>query len=148
MNLNLRRTKLEDYELLYELASLCKPLELHDKYTYWVILSYFNDVSFILEDNKKPIGFITGLYNEDTGFIWQIGIIPEYRQKNFSNLLIDAVCLSFRYKNLNNIEVTIAKDNKNSFYAFNNYCNKNGLKLIEVGQALNEIKYRLGDFNE
>ena len=130
MKITIRNVEKTDNALLRHLAKQCPALDLHTQYTYWVNTYYFNKSSFILEDDGKPIGYIMTLNTPDVIFIWQIGIIKEYRGKGLSYKLISAV---MEYaKSINKpIEVTIASNNKNSFNAFKSAALKQNLKMIK-----------------
>lgn len=123
MNIVLRKVMPDDFSLLHELASKCEPLDIHTPYTYWVITHYYADFCFILEDDDKPVGFITALLNDKCGFIWQIGILQDYRGKKLSSKLIDSVFRRFIKEDVHLIQVTIAPDNESSYHAFSRYCN-------------------------
>ena len=130
MKITIRNVEKTDNALLRHLAKQCPALDLHTQYTYWVNTYYFNKSSFILEDDGKPIGYIMALNTPDVIFIWQIGIIKEYRGKGLSYKLISAV---MEYaKSINKpIEVTIASNNKSSFNAFKSAALKQNLKMIK-----------------
>lgn len=130
MKITIRNVEKTDNALLRHLAKQCPALDLHTQYTYWVNTYYFNKSSFILEDDGKPIGYIMTLNTPDVIFIWQIGIIKEYRGKGLSYKLISAV---MEYaKSINKpIEVTIASSNKSSFNAFKSAALKQNLKMIK-----------------
>lgn len=130
MELVVRPVQKTDNALLRHLAKQCPTLDLHTPYTYWVNTYYFNKSSFILEDDGKPIGYIMALNTPDAVFVWQIGIIKEYRGKGLSYKLVSAV---MEYaKNINKpIEVTIASTNIGSFNAFKSAAIKHNLQMIK-----------------
>ena len=151
MNITIRNVEKTDNALLRHLAKQCPTLDLHTQYTYWVNTYYFNKSSFILEDDGKLIGYIMAINTSDVIFIWQIGVIKEYRGKGLSYKLISAV---MEYaKSINKpIEVTIASNNKSSFNAFKSAALKQNLKMIKSDEiniidldddtfSENEIKY-------
>ena len=151
MKITIRNVQKTDNALLRHLAKQCPSLDLHTQYTYWATAYYFNKSSFILEDDGKPIGYIMALNTPDVIFIWQIGIIKEYRGKGLSCKLISAV---MEYaKSINKpIEVTIASNNKSSFNAFKSAALKQNLKMIKSDEiniidldddafSENEIRY-------
>lgn len=142
-----------DAALLRHLSKMCPPLDVHTPYTYWVIAKYHAFSSFILECDSNPIGFITALDTHETVFIWQIGILEEYRRKGLSEMLISAV---FNYSKSvsKDLEVTIAAENKASKSAFLSICKKQNAaieenEVIEIRDLDDysfketEIKYRI-----
>ena len=133
--ITIRPVTQDDAPLLRHLAVNCPPLDVHTQYTYWVIASYYGNHCFIALYDNKPIGFITSVKNDDTLFIWQIGILEEYREKNISQLLIDSVIKTMKKSKIKTAAVTIAVENLNSFFAFKNYCEKNGFSFENVSTA-------------
>ena len=121
--------------VLRHLAVKCPPLDVHTPYTYWVISEFFGDCSYIARDGETPIGFITCIKNNAKMLIWQIGILEEYRSKGISYILIDKALTNATMQGLADVYVTIAEDNKSSYYAFKNYCAKNGYSFEKVGLA-------------
>lgn len=146
MKITIRNVEKTDNALLRHLAKQCPALDLHTQYTYWVNTYYFNKSSFILEDDEKPIGYIMALNTSEVIFIWQIGVIKEYRGKGLSYKLISAV---MEYaKSINKpIEVTIASNNKSSFNAFKSAALKQNLKMIK-SDVINIIDLDDNTFSE
>lgn len=136
-----------DSALLRKLASECAPLDLHTPYTYWVISSQFGDSCYILYDEDRPVGFITSLSTAKGLFIWQIGLLEEYRGKGLSAVLIDSVFKFAEAALIGELSVTIAPENLNSFNAFNNYCAHNGYSF-EKSDTLHLSDYLESDFFE
>lgn len=119
----------DEYNLMSDLARRCKPLDLHTDYTYWVLLSYFNDVCFVAYLQDKPIGFVSGITREKTGFIWQIGVLPEFRNQGVASLLLYNIFQRFDKIGINTVEVTIDSSNDTSFSVFQKYCKENNLVM-------------------
>ncbi len=119
----------EESALLKHLAAKCPPLDVHTQYTYWVVANFFGEYSFIAYDNEKPIGYIMCIIKDNTLFVWQIGVLENYRHNNCSSLLIKAAFDKATENKINTIFVTIAKDNVASFRAFNSFCAANGYSI-------------------
>lgn len=135
-----------DHTLIKELASSCAPLDQHTGYTYWTLLRYNSDTCFIAYNDNTPIGFITGFCKEQTGFIWQIGVLPDYRKKGISGLLIATMVRRFKSLGASRIETTIDKSNKASYKAFQSYCKTNNIIMRAIADSNmyeNEIIYEI-----
>lgn len=128
----LRNINESDVAQLHFLAEKCPPLDVHTHYTYWVICKFFSASSFLLSVENENVGYITAIETENIIFVWQIGILEQYRGQGYSHLLIDSV-VDYAKRKQKNLAVTIAEENKVSFSAFNNYCVKNGLSFRPNG---------------
>lgn len=127
----LSSVKEKDASTLRFLAMHCEPLDVHTPYTYWVVAKHYGDGSFILVDNEKPIGFITTVETDSLLFVWQIGILHEYRGRGLSQRLIEAV-FNYAVQKQKNMEVTIAEDNLASYSAFLHFCNYKNIGFDKV----------------
>ena len=149
---SVRNACCQDAVTFQQLVMLCAPLEIHTEYTYWVCAHYFAECSFILENDGKPIGYLMGIENHSTVFIWQIGIVEEYRKKDLSKQLLNA-CLIYAKSQGKNIELTISEGNLSCYSAVNCFCQQKGLTLQKMDDAniMNaeggiyevEIRYRI-----
>lgn len=130
-----RFVQVKDYELLRDLAYRCKPLDLHTPYTYWVCCNYFPDFCIVLEnENNTPIGYIMGLVQNNTAFVWQIGILEEYRGKKCSVFLLDTFIKSCKTHGIDRFQTTIDPLNQNSNSAFKNYAFSHSYSWTQVGE--------------
>lgn len=145
-NLRIRNISEDDYSLLRYLAEKCKPLDVHTLYTYWVLSKFFSGSSFLLFDNNTVIGYITSVETEKTVFIWQIGVLEEYRSLGYSRVLIAAVS-DYAINKKKNMAVSIAGDNERSFNAFKGFCNSHSYQFKESG-ILSLRDLTNVDFNE
>ncbi len=137
----LRPVNAKDAETLRTLALACPPLDVHTPYTYWVISRFFGHISFLLEREeievgqktgvRTPVGYITALDTPETVFVWQIGILPQYRGQKFSRMLIDAVYQQSKRLG-KDMCTTIDDDNECSKAAFISFCARNALRLQSV----------------
>ena len=124
----------KDAPLLRAIAKKCFPLDVHTQYTYWVVARYYGDKGFVLEYNGQPIGYIMTIESSNVTFIWQIGILSEYRNHGLSYQLIDAVVRCAKSIN-NRMEVTIDESNISCYFAFYKYCIKNGFEFNRIGMT-------------
>lgn len=130
--MNIRNVVEADAALLRDFARKCPPLDLHTPYTYWVLCKFFSQSCFILSEDKKDMGYIMAFEAENIIFIWQIGVLPQYRRKGCSKMLIQAV-VDFAYGKNKNVAVSIAKENEASYGAFLRYCRTNSISFRKNG---------------
>ena len=131
-NITVKSASSKDAAILRHLAKICPPLDVHTQYTYWAVAEYFGDCCFIAYNDEEPIGYIMCIRNDEVFFVWQIGIVKEYRGKGISSLLIKKAFERAESTNYGLISVTIAKENNESFRAFSKYCEKNGYSFDAV----------------
>jgi len=144
--MEIRKVNVEDAVLLRKLAHECKPLDVHTPYTYWVVCNFFGDGCFILQDNRKAVGYIMTLLKGDCLFIWQIGILEAYRGKKHSRALLMAAEQYAREKGLEKMLVSIAPENQNSYHAFHQYCKGRNILIERNGEV--KIEDTLDDITE
>jgi len=133
--MKIRNVNTQDAPTLRKLASLCPPLDLHTPYTYWLLTFMYSDTCFILEIDDKPVGFITSVYSKKSLFIWQIGILPEYRHQGLSSALLKQVFTKADGLGISKVNVSITEDNQASNKSFETFCKKNGFFMETVGIA-------------
>lgn len=130
--LAIRNVVESDNAILRYMAGKCSPLDVHTLYTYWIICKFYSKGSFILLSDDQPAGYIMSIETGEEVFVWQIGLLSEYRGKGYSNMLIDKVISYARAMN-KNVGVSIALANKASYGAFSSYCRSNGLSFENDG---------------
>ncbi|WP_461206214.1 GNAT family N-acetyltransferase [Clostridium sp. DL1XJH146] len=128
--------KSNDGAKLRGLAQKCYSLDIHTQYTYWVMTNYFSKSTFIAKRGTEEIGYIMALYNEEKFFIWQIGILPQYRKQGISYRLIEEAVSVAKSKGFDIVEVTIAEENKSSFNTFAKYTKYNGYFMRKIKQIV------------
>ncbi len=146
-SISIEQASENDWITLMNLAHACAPLDKHTEYTYWLLTRFAFETCFIAYTaDKKPIGFISGFAHNGKGFIWQIGILPSYRNKGISQILIMNLVNKFISQGISSFEVTISSKNKNSLSAFTKFCTDNGFQMISripnaiEGETLYEIR--------
>ena len=130
----IRNVTANDGAIMRKLAHECGTLDLHTPYTYWVNACYQSESCFVAEEDGKPIGYIMAVDAPDVVFIWQIGIVPEWRGKGLADRLITK-CVDYATKKNKNIEVTIAADNRASYRAFKKACDKRNIAMQHIGSV-------------
>ncbi|HVO86642.1 MAG TPA: GNAT family N-acetyltransferase, partial [Candidatus Binatia bacterium] len=107
---------------------------------------------FIAEDGDTPVGFITSHKTDHTPpewFIWQVGILPEYRGQGLVEELQDRVVEVAREAGAVAIRTTIEPDNFRSFGAFCRMAQRLNSKMEYLrsfkaaGSEVPEVLYRI-----
>jgi len=136
----IRNCNVGDLESIKKLVEQSKPLILHTTYTYWVLFYFFNDSCFVMEDKSKFVGFVSGMKStalKDTFFVWQIGIILEYRGKGRASELLEKIVSRAKEMNCKKIQFSIEPDNELSYNLFSSFAKAKGLTVERV----DEVKY-------
>lgn len=129
MHTKLIKASQENAASLRWLADKCSTLDVHTPFTYWVMTRYFSNSTFIAKRNDKYAGYIMSIYNEKEFFVWQIGILEEFRGQGLAYELIDQVVEVALDKGYSKIVLTIADENKESYYTFVNYSKHRGYSI-------------------
>ena len=129
----LKKIEEKDSPLMKKMAQKCGSLDVHTSYTYWVVSHFFSDLCFFLCKDDQEIGYIMSIETESTIFIWQIGILEDYRGMGLSELLISEVYNISKSKE-KNLSFSIAKENIRSNKAFQSFCNKRNLTIKICGE--------------
>lgn len=70
------------------------------------------DLSMLLLEGERPVGMVTNGRVENSGMIYQIAVLPEYRRKHLARIMVEQSCAKFQaegcvevqaYVNVNNI---------------------------------------------
>lgn len=145
----IRKCMVEDVDILRRFVAECKPLELHTPFTYWTLFNYFSNLCFLMVDEEKVIGFISGVrssLDNEIVYLWQIGVSKDHRGKNCASLLLDHFIKAVIDLDCSKIQVSISPENQSSYNAFVRYAKENSYSFEKIG----EVKYydQLSDKNE
>lgn len=141
-----------DADALFDLAANIPPLTPHSWYTYWNVASNFGGSCFITEADDEPVGFITShptTTHPRERFLWQLGLLPEYRGRGFAAWLQDRVVATARDAGAVAIRTTIEADNPRSLKSFERMATRLGTTLEEKGRftprgsEVPEVLYRM-----
>lgn len=144
---NIDRIKNTEVETVLNLVKSCEPLDLHTPYTYWVLCHYFGDYSFIIRDETDiPVGLITSLLiNNEIIFIWQIGIIKEYRRKGIGKKLIRKVINKAKENEIKKIQFTIDFSNNASLSTFRSIAKEQKAEMKKIGESNIELNKKVSN---
>jgi len=134
--MRIRSLESRDIAAVRELIDYCKPLDLHTPFTYWILSEYFNNTCLVLEDEDIIVGYTGGMKSssmEGVFYLWQIGLMPDYRGKGYFSMLLDKIIEKVKSLNCNYLEFSVLSDNYQSINAFSNYAKKKGLPIVKRG---------------
>lgn len=133
-----RNCNASDVERIRKFIDECKPLELHTSFTYWMLFYYFPNLCFLMLENEKILGFISGIRSsadEKVVYLWQIGVSKDYQGKKYSSILIDNFLKAALDLKCNKIQVSIDPKNLSSYQTFLKYSNNCGYKFSKIGKV-------------
>ena len=136
-SINIRQSREQDTNDIFDLVSKLSPLTQHTPYTYWNLFRNFANSCFIATDQQKPIGFITShptTTPPNEWFIWQVGILPKYRGSGLIDKLQDRVIEVANNSGAIAISTSIETDNPRSLAVFGRMADRLGTNLEQVEQ--------------
>lgn len=71
-----------------------------------------NFISYMAEINGEIIGKIHICINDNEGFIYGVGVIPDFRGKGYGREILNSALNILKYKNVDNIFIEVARSNK------------------------------------
>ena len=152
MVMKVRRAIQEDHLDIHKFTAECPPLENYPEHVYKIILRYFGNYCFIIEENGKIIAFVMGIVPqtlENTYFLWDIGIDPCYQKQGIGARLLNEVEKELTKLGFRRIEVTIDPTNIPSQKLFEkmgyqNISKREGRTIITNGNLAVEDFYSPG----
>jgi len=116
-NFKIRNTVKSDGPVLYQIAEKCPSLDLNSRYCYLLLCTQFDKYCLIAEAGEKPIGFVSAYphpHQNDTLFLWQIGVSPDFHNRGIGYLLLEHFFSLAVENGITYIETTITPSNKAS----------------------------------
>lgn len=139
-DIQVRPASATDAELLQDLAALCPPLEVHTAFSYWIMLQSRAGVGLIATNGEgHAVGFLTaqvqaeGAPRERCAYIWQIGVIEDYRSAGVARRLLDEMWQRADGLQVTEFRVTIEPGNLASISVFSAWAAALGGELRRVG---------------
>jgi L-2,4-diaminobutyric acid acetyltransferase len=138
-----------DIQKVRHFVSKCKPLGVHTGYTYWVLFHNFSGTCFVMEEEGKIVGYVSGMKSstfDDVFFLWQIGVAEEMRGKGYSYLLLQKVLEAAKKMRCTKMQMSLEEKDGASFHAINGFAKKHNLNISVAGEAryphsVNETMY-------
>lgn len=140
---------------VHALVGQLPPLTHHTPYTYWNLFSNFSDSCFVAINEGKTVGFVTShptTTPPQEWFIWQAGILPEYRRTGLRDALGARVIGAAMKSGAVALTTTIEADNTRSLGSFQRAAHRLGATIEEIDRfnltpddpsAVEEVLYRL-----
>ena len=136
MNLDsivIRPSSGSDYKSLAGIAVACPPLVEHTAFTYWVHAFNYQDYVFVAEHENSMVGFASALPSRMAGvglFIWQIGVLPDYRRIGIGKGLLGA--LVNKHPGETGFTVTVETKNMAGFKTCSSVARSRGAQMTKV----------------
>ncbi|MBU3091827.1 GNAT family N-acetyltransferase [Clostridium sp. CM028] len=73
-----------------------------------------NFISYMAELNGEIIGKIHICINDNEGFIYGVGVIPDFRRKGYGREILNSALNILNNKNVDNIFIEVSRSNKNA----------------------------------
>ena len=138
-----------DGPLLRHLAGRCRPLGVHTPYTYAALVFVQPSGCLVAEVCGEPVGFATTLHAVDSLFLWQLGVLPEWRGTGVAGLLLLAVGRRMRNAGLRAVTATVDPGNTPCLAALRAFATAVDAPFRKVpgnsGFPAGETLYRIGD---
>ncbi len=113
----IRQAHEKEFLKVYDLIRKINTLENYPEHFFKIMIRYFRNTFFVAEENGGLIGVCWGFLsqkNEDTCFLWQIGVIKAFQGKGIGRSMLGSFERALRSRNIKKIELTIAPDNQAS----------------------------------
>ncbi len=104
-----RHPEVPDGLAIWRLIGKAGTLDLNSTYAYLMVCRDFADTCIVAERDGRIMGFVTGYRppnQQDTVFVWQIGVAPEARGRGLASRVLDQLlaaeaCRGVQYLNTN-----------------------------------------------
>jgi len=134
-NFKINNITINDIPEIRKCVSKCNPLDMHTPYTYWVIANFFSECSFTISCDNKIIGFITSIKSfNNVFFIWQMGVLPDFRKMGLAQILINTVVEVIKKQNVYSLYASIDINNMESMHSFGKYAKNKNYALLKSGE--------------
>ena len=134
-NFKINNITINDIPEIRKCVSECSPLDMHTPYTYWVIANFFSECSFKISYDNKIVGFITSIKSfNNVFFIWQMGVLTDFRKMGLVQILIDNVVEVIKKQNIYSLYASIDANNIKSKHSFSKYAKNKNYILVKSGE--------------
>lgn len=109
-------------------------LDRNSTYLYLLLCRDFVDTCILAERGETLAGFITGYRppaQNDTIFVWQVGVLPEARGAGVASRMLDNLLLSDGCRGVRFMETTVTPSNTASRAMFESLARRLGAKIEE-----------------
>jgi len=122
---------------IHKLIGKLDGLVQHPLHFYKIMINYFGNSFLVVKKDNTIIGFVWGFISQverDTFFLWQIGILKEYRGKKLTHKLIEKLIAFAEENNCKKFHATVETGNIASWKMFE----KMGFKNVSAGDVIVE----------
>lgn len=128
----IRTTTEEDGAALWELVKTTGKLELNTSYCYLLFSKLFSQTCLVVEIDGQLAGFVMAFQppeQEDTVFVWQVGVHPAYRGRGLATKLLAA--LFEENPNYSYLEASVTPSNAASLALFRGFAKRRNTRCEE-----------------
>ena len=118
-----------DGAALWHLVQATGTLELNSPYFYLLFATDFGDTCLVAEQEGRIVGAVVGYHppqEDDTAFVWQVGVLPEYRGQGLGRDILHAWLELPANRHCRWITATVADDNPASQALFRGLARERG----------------------
>lgn len=129
---------MEDFLAVRQVIDASESLDHHTDYTYWVALDQWPDLFLTAKAESRIVGFAFGIRNASNPervFLWQIGVLSQYRRNAIATRLVGELCARASSQGASELWMTIADEIAPSLALFRKIAAGFGNALIERGST-------------
>lgn len=130
-----RQPDVRDGAAIHQAVVAVGTLDRNSTYLYLLLCRDFADTCILAERGGRLAGFITGYRppaQNDTIFVWQVGVLPEARGAGVANRMLDNLLLSEGCRGVRVMETTVTPSNTASRAMFESLARRLGAKVEET----------------
>ncbi len=120
--------------VIWEMVREAGILDLNSPYAYLMQCRNFRSTCAIAEVYGRPAGFVLAHRlpdSPDVLFVWQIGVLPDYRGQGIAKRLLDDLLERAANVGVRTIETTVTLSNRQSAALFAAFAKSRGAKLVK-----------------
>ncbi len=120
--INIEPATKEDAPAIHRLVEACKTLDHNSRYLYLLLCTHFNRYTLTAKTNDGTLAGFASSYPHpklnNTLFIWQVGVSPDYRKHGIGSRLIHDLISIACESGMTYIEATVTPSNRASINMF------------------------------
>jgi GNAT superfamily N-acetyltransferase len=144
--MQIRTCTTDDIQKVRQFLSQCEPLLVHDDHVYWLLFHHYGETCFLLEEEGKIVGYISGAKSprfEEVFSVDEIGVAQEMRGKGYSYLLLQKALEAAKKLRCTKMQMFVfevhigvveAKDGA-SFHVISGFAKRHNLKMSTIYDA-------------
>lgn len=112
-----------------------RDLDKHTTYTYWVARKMFPELFLVADIKEQVVGFTFGVQKNDCVFLWQVGVLENFRHHGIASRLIHEFINQAKQRGAVEMLVTISPSNRASKRVFESVAKDSNSELLLVGST-------------